>query len=64
MANLDNGLRAIIAFKETFLEVVALSGNPDGLLGIVRPVLVLTFHLQGEKLKKGVVCNTSIRDIS
>jgi hypothetical protein len=52
MSNLDNGFDTIVALKETFLEVVALSWNPDRLLGIVRPVLVLTLHLQGEKLEK------------
>ena len=59
VSNLYNGFDTIIAFKETLLEVMALSWNPDRLLGVVRPVLVLTFHLQGEKLKRGhvVICN-------
>ncbi len=55
MSNLYNGFDTIVTFKETFLEVVALSRNPNRLLRIVGPVLVISFHLQGEELKRLVV---------
>ena len=52
MAKHDNSLDTIITLKETFLEVMGLSWNPDRLLGIVRSHLILSLHLQRDVLNK------------
>ena len=50
MTDLNNGFNAVVALQETFLEVVRLGRNPDGLLGIVGTHLVLTLHLHRQEL--------------